>query len=883
MSYLRRKTAVILSIILLLSTVVYGEQNTAEPVSLQASQSEEYILLNSLGFLDEEIGKLAKDSAVTRAQFASVQAKMMGFTDYSVPSDGFIDVAKGSRYEKEIYYLRDMNVINGVDEYRFKPDSPITVEQACAVAVTALGYKRTAVTEHGGYSKGYTYIAAQLGLLKDVTGSDREITAEESIKLLKNAALSLVYVEKKDGSSVSYVTEKGRTMIAEYCDIWEDYGIVTDNGVTALDGSSKAGARHMTIGSRTLSYDGNSTYAAYLGHYASYYYYGDEEELVYITDRANRNEIIRIDAENLDKDSTGINNVVYYKNGSSKTAKLSASANLIYNGSAYPQFGNDDLKIKSGFITLINNDGDGYYDVIVIEEYKDFKVNAYETDNRKIYGANGKIIDLSEYDNVTIYDNDGALSGEDSINTDCVVSYCEPHDKNVITIYISTNTVSGKIESSGTDIRPYYQINGEKYAASYSLLEDIENKVMGAELPKMGSSYLIRLNKYGEIVTAEETYGTGWKYAYYVGMYTPETEPDTTVIRLMMTDGNAFDAYTAKKVSVNGKTTASEKLKNDLRLRDANGGYIRQIVRVRLNGDGDLTAMQVSDGTENEYGYTLGDFSKSGSVSSARWYGNNTRVMGKYLIDASAAVFEDPDKDNRTSSLNTENIKSLKTSELKEGMFYSNIDFYNADATLNSQAAVYASRDRFYDTKIVTIRNVSEYADGDDEIKKKIAGISYGSEVEYPEDKDGVFPADLKTGDVIRVEISGGKAVSADKLISLADHPSPQISVRIGGSMYQAEWANMFGYVYAKSTNAVSLYMGDNPYGKVVSASLNGGSCPVTIYDAKQKTVSKGSLADIVSAGTISSDGSFTVNSDTMLFIYRRYENVREAVVVKYE
>ena len=120
MSYLRRKTAVILSIILLLSTVVYGEQNTAEPVSLQASQSEEYILLNSLGFLDEEIGKLAKDSAVTRAQFASVQAKMMGFTDYSVPSDGFIDVAKGSRYEKEIYYLRDMNVINGVDEYRFK-------------------------------------------------------------------------------------------------------------------------------------------------------------------------------------------------------------------------------------------------------------------------------------------------------------------------------------------------------------------------------------------------------------------------------------------------------------------------------------------------------------------------------------------------------------------------------------------------------------------------------------------------------------------------------------------------------------------------------------------------------------------------------------------
>lgn len=888
MRYLRRKIACILAVIMILPLTSFaGAEEAGESLQTQEKiQTQEFIFLNALGMVDSEMTEMSGSDVMTRAEFVGVLAKLSGYTDYPVPKENrFIDVISNSKYEKEIYYLRDMGVISGVDDYRFMPDAHITLEQACAAATTVLGYKRVAVNEYGGYSDGYIYMAARAGLIDTNTEKDHPLTMEEGMKLLKNTALALVYVEKKDGNSIRYETEKGRTLIAEYCDIWEGEGIVTDNGITALDGDTKAGNLHMTIGGYTLSYDGSIEMSEKIGRYVKYYYYGDEEQLIYIEDKTDKNDIVYIEADDLciERDDFGASQIIYYEGNKTVSAKLSVNADMIYNGTAFPGFGKDTLSIKSGSLTLISNDSDSTYDVIIAEEYKNIVVRSVDTNNGIVYGVNGASIDISKYEHVTIYNNINEQAGIEDIKVNNVVSYMSSMDERNLIINISTKTISGKIDNIGVDVNEYYEVNGERYKIAYSLLEDIDNNLAGATLPEIGKSYLLRLDKDGRIAAVESVYGNTWRYAYYVGMYTEDINPDDgPVFRLVMTDGTIYDAYTAEKVSVNGERIKSTSLIGNPLFY--NGlGHKRQLVKVRLNGDGDINSVETALTDINDYGYDLENFSMDGNLNGVRWYGNNTCVMGKYAIASDAVIFEDPHKDDNTVGLSTENVNVLKTSELREGIRYNGVDIYDADETLTASAAVYKDKGESYEPALFTISSVIEYVDENDEVKKAARGIYSGNEVEYGEYEEGVFPDDLKMGDVTRVELSGTKIKKMEKMISLADHPEPQIQVKIGNSLYESEWSNMFGYVYAKSNNALSLFNGDNSsYGKVSNVSLNAGSGKVTVYDVQNENVYAGTLSDIVPSGTISSNGSFSVNEDTMLFVYRRYEYLKEAVLVKY-
>lgn len=888
MRYLRRKIACILAVIMILPLTSFaGAEEAGESLQTQEKiQTQEFIFLNELGMVDSEMTEMSGSDVMTRAEFVGVLAKLSGYTDYPVPKENrFIDVISNSKYEKEIYYLRDMGVISGVDDYRFMPDAHITLEQACAAATTVLGYKRVAVNEYGGYSDGYIYMAARAGLIDTNTQKDHPLTMEEGMKLLKNTALALVYVEKKDGNSIRYETEKGRTLIAEYCDIWEGEGIVTDNGITALDGDTKAGNLHMTIGGYTLSYDGSIEMSEKIGRYVKYYYYGDEEQLIYIEDKTDKNDIVYIEADDLciERDDFGASQIIYYEGNKTVSAKLSVNADMIYNGTAFPGFGKDTLSIKSGSLTLISNDSDSTYDVIIAEEYKNIVVRSVDTNNGIVYGVNGVSIDISKYEHVTIYNNINEQAGIEDINVNNVVSYMSSMDERNLIINISTKTISGKIDNIGVDVNEYYEVNGERYKIAYSLLEDIDNNLAGAVLPEIGKSYLLRLDKDGRIAAVESVYGNTWRYAYYVGMYTEDVNPDDgPVFRLVMTDGTVYDAYTAEKVSVNGERIKSTALIGNPLFY--NGlGHKRQLVKVRLNGDGDINSVETALTEINDYGYDLENFSMDGNLNGVRWYGNNTCVMGKYAIASDAVIFEDPYKDDNNVGLSTEDIKVLKTSELREGIRYNGVDIYDADETLTASAAVYKDKGESYEPALFTISSVIEYVDENDEVKKAARGIYSGNEVEYGEYEEGVFPDDLKMGDVTRVELSGTKIKKMEKMISLADHPEPQIQVKIGNSLYESEWSNMFGYVYAKSNNALSLFNGDNSsYGKISNISLNGGAGKVTIYDVQNENVYSGTMSDIVPSGTISSNGSFSINEDTMLFVYRRYEYLKEAVLVKY-
>lgn len=886
MRYIKKKAALILAVIMTFSVLlpISAEENK-EPI-----RTEEFLLLQGLGMVDEEIAARSGGDVMTRAQFAGIQARLAGCVEGSVSAGNrFIDVMKGSLYDDEIHYLRNLGIVSGADPYRFLPDDPITLEQACAIAVTALGYKRAAEEEHGGYSDGYIYMAHRSGLLDGGIEKDHPLTVEEGMRLLKKTALALVYVAKQIGSNeIRYETEEGRTLIAEYCGIWADKGIFTDNGITALNGASKAGEGRLVIGGRTLTYDAKADTAGKIGRYVEYYYKdtGNESRLIYLCERAKDNKVLRIRAEDLcvDDSGYGVDTILYYKDDKIASAKLSVDLNLIYNGAAYPEFDRNTLMLESGFLTLIDNSGDGIYDAAVVEEYQNCVVSSASAAEQKIYGANGICIDAVKYDYVFIYGDTGEPVSIDAVKKNSVLSYMPSYHNTVLTIYLSNKTVTGTVDRTGKDgENTFYEVNGVRYEAAHNLFADIENQIIGAALPEVGKAYLLRLDKDGRIAAAELMDENVWKYAYFVGMRSEGTFNQNTVFRLVMTDGSVFEGYTIDNVSLNGEKIKSAALmSNEVFYRD--GKPKRQIIKVRINGDGDITAVETATEELNEFGYNAERFSRSPTLSTAKYFGNNVKIIGQYGIAPNAVVFEDLDKDDASANFSVEDIRVLTAADLIDGQRYSSVDFYEMDETLTASFVVYGSNPGgVYKDQLLTVRHVSETLDEEGNPIKAVSGIAYGAEVEYTESEDGVFPEDLKMGDVVRVELQGNKVRLLDKMISLADHPEPQIQVKIGNSMYESEWTNMFGYVYGKSNNAISLINSSgSAYGKISNVSLNANAGKVTIYDNQRKTVYAGTLGDITPAVTISSDGSYTLNEDTMLFVYRRYEYLREAVLVKY-
>lgn len=97
--------------------------------------TEDFELLQGLGMTDASFDMLLAEDDMTRAQFVSVLARLVGFDEYIMSDKNrFADVAAGSTYEQQIYYLKNLGVINGIDEYRFAPDVPITLGEACTAA-----------------------------------------------------------------------------------------------------------------------------------------------------------------------------------------------------------------------------------------------------------------------------------------------------------------------------------------------------------------------------------------------------------------------------------------------------------------------------------------------------------------------------------------------------------------------------------------------------------------------------------------------------------------------------------------------------------------------------------------------------------------------------
>lgn len=107
------------------------------------------------------------EQTITRAEFTAIIARWKNVDEQveENPVTGFPDVDNQEVYwaKKYIRAIKDLNIINGFEDGTFRPNEPVTYEQAIKMVVASLGYKDLA------WPQGWIDMANQKALLTDVS------------------------------------------------------------------------------------------------------------------------------------------------------------------------------------------------------------------------------------------------------------------------------------------------------------------------------------------------------------------------------------------------------------------------------------------------------------------------------------------------------------------------------------------------------------------------------------------------------------------------------------------------------------------------------------------------------------------------------------------
>ncbi|MBQ3118676.1 MAG: S-layer homology domain-containing protein [Clostridia bacterium] len=569
---------------------------TAEAVTVTDEDALRIEKLEALGVIDV---KYDATTYVTRRDMAEIIAKYMNLhisgSDADTP---FRDVSKNDSAFAAIRALYDLGVIAGDEQLRFNPDKNLTYDEALVFVVNAIGYNMFAMRE-GGYPTGYHRVAIRLGMLKGLTmqkGTD-PVSFPDLYKILEAALDAATVVPQYYGDgSVTYTLSATDTFLYTTYGIQKYSGQVTGNEYTRLTSATSNLTDEQIEIDRVLYDTPGYVYGYFLGYTVNYYLNynsSTDVEMVYIEEKAKSNSVQKIDSEDILNSKT-TDSRIYYEDEESDEYHIDLIDNvdIIYNNQYWGGYGvlaNALPDADRGYIEALDNNNDGIYDVLFVYEYENILVANVDSYNEsvtdKFTGATIEL-DSSKHKVNVIFVGDTKKRSFVSISPNDVLSIVRSKgDKKVITVYISRETVDGKIEASDTkpsyligDVyyKPAYNYNGEtlRVGLSGKFYVDMNNKIVTYKYSSQDD-----FSSYGVVA------GLDYKIGNISSRYT---------LKIFTAQGEFVDARLAEKVTVNNvkrdMTNASiaDTVLGIISNGTRDGKYVinkAYVVKYTLNGD----------------------------------------------------------------------------------------------------------------------------------------------------------------------------------------------------------------------------------------------------------------------------------------------------------
>ena len=533
---------------------------------------------------------LSDKEKTTREEFVAAVAMVLNVPGNVNIASSFTDVAD-SPYATEIAYAASMGVVSNVA--LFYPDAEVTFAQAIKMVMSAAGYAEKAELT-GGFPVGYLKCAGEAGVGTGISlGDDAGISHELATRLIFEACCTDMMEITSYGSSYSYTVTQGKNIFSVYHGIYMAEGVAEANMHTSLERASQASAEGcITIAGQ--SYKG-AGYDNLLGKRVRVLFKDDKSRsIMYAYDKDN--DVTTYTGE--DALSISGTTLTAWPESSQKGIKHSLENNfkVIYNGKAYLMADyNSVLNPSSGVITLIDNDGNGRIDVIIIKNMQYGIVGNIDASEGKIYDRYRKnaLIDLMSSDvKYTVSDSDGSALALDSLESGDAIGYVMSNDRMSIEIIRQSSRVGGTYTALSSDNK--IEVKGTQYKLSDYYIHNVKS----ADSLRFNTDVILYLSSDGQVIYIQE-YATSLSYGFLLAVGQGSGLGSAVMVRLFSSEGEFLEVEVADRVILDG--TSKSSLSDIKAFFDAtlSKQYAYRVIKYSLNAEGKLNKVYTAtDNTE---------------------------------------------------------------------------------------------------------------------------------------------------------------------------------------------------------------------------------------------------------------------------------------------
>ncbi len=861
-----------------------------EDVTSKYPYSKAIDVLSSLGIFDGmEDGQFHPDSKLTRAEFAAIVIRALKLENAAQASESggnFVDVenhwARGY-----INLAAQSGYVSGMDNTHFNPDDNITFEQAIKVLVCITGFQSYAELQ-GGYPSGYIKVASDSEITKNISMSgSAELDRGQTAQLLFDT-MNADMLKSSGTVKLGYETmQRDGTLMDEFSDYADEKGIVSSVGSTSIDGQAGTSQNDYVV-IRTESGDlrantGKTDAAELLGREVRFYTDASEDNdytLLYIKPTGN-NKTLSISSEDLD-DVTPEKSYSYYVGGKSKKANLDENVSYIYNGEYAEELTDAELLPKDGSVMLLDNDSDGKYDVVFINDYQHLLVSDYRVKDgvAKLYfKPNAKItmgqleIDPNDHSSIVTIYRDGEIIVPDEntvINKWTVASVAQSKSKDTTIVNLSDKSISGRVDGISDDVGgKQYIIDGVKYYLAGTFNDNVE----------LGDYQTFQISFNGRIAGVNTDVSmTSADYAL-VMRTSYDSNEEIGYIKLLHSDGTIVVHEVTGSLIINNVKIKSL---NEAVLRTLD---IHSLIRFNEEGDGRIRKVETAN-KKNVCTTTNGyiDYNRDKKFAlnaSTNLYFNDVNpptLGGDMRLDGNTLVFDISSKDE--DEWGTGDYKLFNDDTVYTVDAYDLDEFKVAGAVVSYGTTVEETESVTWSQSPVLIEKILSTLNYDGEQSLSVIGMQNGERVtliardmDVTDDEGNNRLADMTSGSVIQVRCNlRGEITKIRKLYKAPSNRTVYDTMETrdwSGSDYSVNLHTVYGMCMNANENIVTVATRMNDECRAYS--ITGAN--IYVYRSKAKTAEKGTVYDIKPGS------SYGYDECSRVFMRMEKDMVRDIVI----
>ena len=531
----------------------------------------------------------------------------------------------------------------------------------------------------------------------------------------------------------------------------------------------------------------------------------DTEQILFIEDVGTN--VIKLSSTQI----SGLegDDILYYGDSDKiKKLPINASTRIVYNGTNLTSYTENDVNPFAvadidGGITAIENTGDKYYDLVIVDAYETYVVD--KVVGTKIFAENtsGVIIDLDAVDYIEgetylLFNIIGEPIRLSSVKEGDTLSVSKDKNGNITKIVVTIDNLTGTISARHIrNGRVFITVNGQDFECGNAVSAAI---IADPTVAEFGKKSCISFDKNGLVSHIEQDEYDIWNTGYLID-YAEENGLDARKLVKIFGDDGVWYIYTiAEKIYINESTTPVADSALIATAGTVDGGkVIRQPILYKVNPAGELRSVIFADAppyfppysgddadtaAKNQY---ASDKLANGAEYIARYDeainsplymyqytadgvtyicdGNTTLnatneetcFSGKIFLTNTATIFNIPSEENRDDE---EQYAIRSSNIIKNTGYKGNVALYGTDPRPVADIAVVvdsASETIHDETYSLVVESLDTYMDEEGEVAYRVTGYLHGKQVTYtdPEGKllecpGGVLP---EPGDVMRLSV----------------------------------------------------------------------------------------------------------------------------------